>query len=131
MVAEAGTDWARHGDAYRERFPRMITLLQEQGEPPQDFARRVRARLASLGSVGAITLLCSEPGVRGSVACRRGIVDACLLALEGVPGRELTLVLAGNGHAVPHWLTSLGDTIERHDPGLAFAVEFDSEAAAA
>lgn len=131
MVAEAGTDWARHGDAYRVRFPRMVTLLQEQGEPPHDLARRVRRRLPSLGDVAAVTLLCKEPGVRGAVPARRGIVDACLAALRGVPGRELTLVLAGGGSAMPHWLASLVTMVEERDPMLDVAVEFDGEAVAA
>jgi hypothetical protein len=131
LVAELGTDWARHAEGSRERFQRVVTLLQEQGELPQHFARRVRAKLAELGSITAATLLCSDSGVRGSIAGRRSILEGCLATLAGVPRRELSLILTSHGRAIPQWLETLAAGVEASDPALELTVEFDGESVAA
>jgi hypothetical protein len=132
VIAELGADWAGHADAGRGRFGGVFTLLQQPGEAPHAFARRVQNKLRALRGVTTATLLWRTAGDRRSIAARCLELDSCLQALAGAPKRELSLVMLAKAKSrLPRWVQVLARGVEARDPGLNVTLAFDGMFAAA
>lgn len=131
VIAEHGADWTGHADAGRGRFGGVFTLLQQPGEAPLAFARRVQNKLRSLRGLTAATLLWRATCDRRSIAARLMELDSCLAALASAPRRELALVMAGKPPSrLPQWARALARSVEQRDPGLRLTLGIEGLAAA-
>jgi hypothetical protein len=132
VTAELGTDWTRHVDENSGRFARVVTLIQSDGESLLEFAARARSKAAELGRIAGATVLCTDTGTRQALAERITVLQSCVAAMRGVPGRELSLVVPG-GHRgrLPHWAQTLLRGVEDRDPGMDLSVQCEQHIEAA